>query len=284
VKEARGAGFWEAARPSSYNGQVPAHITWDDEFVGEVHRTMSACKVFLFFPIFWLCYSQIDGNLGTVAAGMTLKGTPNDLIQNLNPISIIIMIPIFERLIYPFLRSRGINFTPIKRITAGFLVAGLAMAYAAVLEKYLYDTSPCSNHQPSACTDADENPLASHINVWVVSGPYILVGVAEIFASITSLEYAFTKAPKRMKSVVMAFSQLQTALASALNFALVSVNVEDKFEWLFASFAITAAIFAGLFYWTFRDLDKAEVALNLIGTGERAGFVGEREEDQREKA
>jgi hypothetical protein len=63
-------------------------------------------------------------------------------------------------------------------------------------------------------------------------------------------EYAFTKAPKRMKSVVMAFSQLQTALASALNFALVSVNVEDKFEWLFASFAITAAIFAGLFYWT----------------------------------
>lgn len=134
-------------------------------------------------------------------------------------------------------------------------------------------------------------------------------------------EYAFTKAPKRMKSVVMAFSQLQTALASALNFALVSVNVEDKFEWLFASFAITAAIFAGLFYWTcvpssfvafpllytflhrrfapflrtckmhlltpahsFRDLDKAEVALNLIGTGERAGFVGEREEDQREKA
>jgi POT family proton-dependent oligopeptide transporter len=35
------------------------------------------------------------------------------------------MIPIFERLIYPFLRSRGINFTPIKRITAGFLVAGL---------------------------------------------------------------------------------------------------------------------------------------------------------------
>lgn len=53
-----------------------------------------------------------------------------------------------------------------------------------------------------------------------------------------------------MKSVVMAFSQLQTALASALNFALVDVNVEEKFQWLFASFAITATIFAGLFYWT----------------------------------
>ncbi|KAJ7053645.1 peptide transporter PTR2B [Mycena amicta] len=283
VRDVKQAGFWDAARPSTYEGKAPAYITWDDDFVGEVHRTLSACKVFLFFPIFWLCYSQIDGNLGTVAAGMTLKGTPNDLIQNLNPISIIIMIPIFERFIYPFLRRRGINFTPIKRITAGFFVAGLAMVYAAVLEHYLYKTSPCPNHLPSECETADGNPNASPINVWVVSGPYILVGMAEIFASITSLEYAYTKAPLRMKSVVMAFSQLQTALASALNFALVSVNVEDKFQWLFASFGITATIFAALFYWTFRELDKAEVALNLIGTGQREGFVGEREEQHPEK-
>ncbi len=53
----------------------------DDEFVDEVSRTVNACTVFLFFPFYWLCYSQIDGNLGTVAAGMKLNGTPNDLIQ-----------------------------------------------------------------------------------------------------------------------------------------------------------------------------------------------------------
>ncbi|KAJ7796090.1 peptide/h+ symporter protein [Mycena olivaceomarginata] len=284
IRDLRRPGFWDPAKPSYYHGsEIPAKITWDDEFVGEVHRTLSACKVFLFFPIFWLCYSQIDGNLGTVAAGMTLQGTPNDLIQNLNPISIIIMIPIFEQGIYPLLRRRGINFTPIKRITAGFFVAGLAMVYASVLQHFLYKTSPCDNDQPSACTDADGNPAASPINVWVVSGPYILVGMAEIFASITSLEYAYTKAPVRMKSVVMAFSQLQTALASALNFALVDVNVEDKFQWLFASFGIIATVFAGLFYWTFRDLDRAEIQLNLIGTGERAGFAGEREEGHSEE-
>jgi hypothetical protein len=45
--------------------------------------------------------------------------------RNLNPISIIILIPVFDKIIYPFLRRRGINFTPIKRIYAGFLVAGL---------------------------------------------------------------------------------------------------------------------------------------------------------------
>ncbi|KAJ7752199.1 peptide/h+ symporter protein [Mycena maculata] len=278
-------GFWDPAKPSSYKAkQIPSRITWDDEFVGEVHRTLEACKVFLFFPIYWLCYSQIDGNLGTVAAGMTLHGTPNDLVKNLDPISIVILIPIFEKLIYPGLRKLGINFSPIKRITAGFFVAGLAMVYAAVLEHYLYELSPCDNHQPSACTTADGEPNAAPLNVWIVAGPYILVAISEIFASITSLEYAYTKAPRRMKSVVMAFASLQTALASALNFALTAVNVEPRFQWLFASFAITATIFAGIFYWTFRDLDRQEVELNLIGTGERDGFVGERAADDAEKA
>ncbi|KAF7289765.1 Peptide/h+ symporter protein [Mycena indigotica] len=280
-KEVKREGFWDPAKPSTYNGKAPEYITWDDDFVGEVHRTMLACKVFVFFPIFWLCYSQIDGNLGTVAAGMTLKGTPNDLIQNLNPISIIIMVPIFERVIYPLLRRWGINFSPIKRIAMGFFVAGLAMVWAAVLEHYLYKTSPCPNHLPSECETADGNPNAAPINVWVVSGPYILVGMAEIFASITSLEYAYTKAPQRMKSVVMAFAQLQTAIASALNFALTSVNVEDKFQWLFASFGITATIFAGIFYFTFRELDRAELELNMIGTGGRSGFAGEAEGEGR---
>ena len=48
-------------------------VTWDDEFVSEVSRTLKACQVFLAMPFFYLCYSQIDGNLGTVAAGMTLN-------------------------------------------------------------------------------------------------------------------------------------------------------------------------------------------------------------------
>lgn len=266
-------GFWDTAKPSSYEkGTVPAKITWDDQFVSEVARTFKACKVFCWFPFFWLCYSQIEGNLGTVAAGMTLNGTPNDLIVNLNPISIVVLIPIFDKVIYPGLRRMGFDFTPIKRIYTGFLVAGLAMLYSAILQKFIYEKSPCHNNQPSTCEDAEGFPNPAPINVWVISGPYILVGIAEIFASITSLEYAFTKAPKQMKSFVMAFSQFQTAVAAALNFALVSINVEERFTWLFGSFAVTAVIVGTLFYLTFLKLDRAEAALNVIGTGDRDGF------------
>jgi POT family proton-dependent oligopeptide transporter len=269
-------GFWDPAKPSTYQkGSVPAKITWDDQFVGEVARTFKACKVFCWLPFFWLCYSQIDGNLGTVAAGMTLNGTPNDLIQNLDPITIIVLIPIFDKLVYPGLRRMGINFTPIKRIYTGFLVAALAMLYAAILQKFIYEKSPCHDNLPSECVGADGFPNPAPINVWVVSGPYILVGTAEIFASITSLEYAFTKAPKQMKSFVSAFAQFQIAVSAALNFALVQVNVENRFTWLFGSFAVTAVVGGTLFYLTFLKLDRDEAALNAIGTGDRAGFKDE---------
>ncbi|KIJ93446.1 hypothetical protein K443DRAFT_397455 [Laccaria amethystina LaAM-08-1] len=192
IRVIKAKDFWDLVKPSSYEeGKVPAKITWDDEFVGEISRTLNACNVFLFFPFFWL---SIDGNLGTVAARMKLNGTPNDLIRNLNPISIMILIPVFDKIIYPFLRRRGINFTPIKRIYAGFLVAGLAMVYSAFLQAYINKISPCHNNQPSACTKEDGTPNLGPLNVWIVSGPYILFGISEIFASITFLEYAFTKA------------------------------------------------------------------------------------------
>jgi hypothetical protein len=47
--------FWNSAKPSTYGDSVPSSITWDDQFVGEVARTVKACQVFLFMPFWWLC-------------------------------------------------------------------------------------------------------------------------------------------------------------------------------------------------------------------------------------
>ncbi|EJD54827.1 PTR2-domain-containing protein [Auricularia subglabra TFB-10046 SS5] len=269
-------GFWEVAKPSNYEkDKQPSRITWDDEFVNEVIRTLKACRVFLAMPFFYLCYSQIDGNLSTVAAGMKLNGTPNDLIVNLNPIVIIIFVPIMDLGVYPALRKAKIAFTPIKRITTGFFIAGLGMLYAAVLEKFIYDKSPCHDNRPAACETAEGKPNPAPINVWVVAGPYILVGIAEIFATLVSNEYAYTKAPKRMKSTVMAFALFMSAISSALNFALTAVNIEQRFTWLFGSFGVVAWITGVIFWLSFRKLDAQELRLNAIGTGERQGFAGE---------
>jgi POT family proton-dependent oligopeptide transporter len=56
----------------------------------------------------------------------------------------------------------------------------------------------------------------SSLNVWIQSGSYVLIALSEIFASITGLEYAFTKAPKNMRSLVMAMFLFATAISSAI--------------------------------------------------------------------
>lgn len=68
---------------------------------------------------------------------MRLDGLPNDLISNLDPIVLILLIPVLDLLVYPGLRRRGIVFSPIKKITAGFVTAGLAMVWAAVIQNYM---------------------------------------------------------------------------------------------------------------------------------------------------
>jgi POT family proton-dependent oligopeptide transporter len=69
---------------------------------------------------------------------MDVNGLPNDIIVNLDPVAIIIMIPICDWCIYPGLAHMGFRFTPIKRIAVGFLTGAAAMAWAAVVQHYIY--------------------------------------------------------------------------------------------------------------------------------------------------
>ncbi|KAJ6785065.1 hypothetical protein PWT90_05248 [Aphanocladium album] len=90
----------DVARPSKVAvSDRPVWMTYDDAWVNEVRRGLMACKVFLFLPIFFLAYNQMTGDLATQASTMKLNGVPNDIIQNLNPISIVVMIPILDHIL-----------------------------------------------------------------------------------------------------------------------------------------------------------------------------------------
>lgn len=96
-KESKGQvwkkGFWSAAKPSSlaqkgvttFRGK---QITWTDKTADDVRRTMAACMIFLYFPI----WNLNDGGIGSVASSqgstMTTNGAPNDLLNNFNPLTV----------------------------------------------------------------------------------------------------------------------------------------------------------------------------------------------------
>jgi len=206
-------------------------------------------------------YNQINNNLVSQAAVMKLNGVPNDVISNLDPIAIMILIPLCDLIIYPFLRRMKIKFTPIKRITAGFITGAMAMVWAAVIQAYIYKYSECGSNA------AGEGCAPVSISVWAQSGSYILIALSEIFASITSLEYAFSKAPKNMRSMIQAIALFATSISAAIGEGFVSVSEDPLLVWNYGSMAVLAFVAGIIFWFQFRHVDDEEDTLNELPEG-----------------
>lgn len=254
-------GFWEAVKPSNLSGQKPSWMNFDDQWVDEVKRGVKACRVFLWFPIYWLTYNQMSNNLTSQAGVMNTHGLPNDVLSNLDPLALMIFIPICDLLLYPALRKLGIKFSPIKRITAGFIVGAMAMFWAALTQHWIYERSVCGNRA------ADPNCPVVDLSVWVQTPAYILIALSEIFASITGLEYAFTLAPKNMRSLVTALFLFQTAIASAIGEAFNPLSSDPLLVWNYGTMAVLAFVVGVAFYCFHRNLDREHDDLLLLKEG-----------------
>ncbi|KAK7046401.1 putative peptide transporter ptr2 [Favolaschia claudopus] len=282
IRNLNAPDFWEAAKPTNVvaaGKPKPRWMTYDDTWVAEVRRGIKACWVFLYFPLWWLTYNQMTNNLTSQAGSMNTHGLPNDILSNLDPLALIILIPICDKIIYPAFNRWGWNFTPLKKVFAGFLTGAAAMAWAAAVQHYIYKTSPCG-YNATTCADDDGNVIPSPLNVWIQTGSYILIAISEIFASITGLEYAFTKAPKNMRSLVMSVFLFQSGLASALGEAFVSLSTDPLLVWNYGSMGVISFV-SGIVFWIHvRGIDKMEAQLNAIPEGHANTEAAEREEEK----
>ena len=193
---------------------------------------------------------------------MQLHGLPNDILPNLDPITIVILVPLMDRLIYPFIRTRlHLAFTPMTRITLGFLIAALAMLYAGGLQTFIYAAPPCYSH-PSKCNagaigDGQFKPNEIHV-AWQTPA-YVLIALSEILASITGLELAYAKAPENMKSFIMSLFLLTSAGGSALGVLIAPLARDPYLQWLYFGLASAAAITGFVFWKTFKGVGDEDV-------------------------
>ncbi|KAL1964580.1 hypothetical protein VTN77DRAFT_6877 [Rasamsonia byssochlamydoides] len=255
----------DAAKPSwqaAHGGRT--NLRWDDRFVDEVKRALVACRVFCFYPIYWVVYGQFSNNFVTQAGQMQGHGIPNDLMQNFDPIAIIVFIPILELLVYPLLRKLHIPFKPISRISLGFIVASLAMMYAAIVQHLIYSAGPC--YEAPLCDASKVNGVAqgNNVHIAIQTPAYVLIGISEIFASVSGLEYAYTKAPPSMKSFVQSMYLLTTAFGSAIGEALTPVAYDPAILWMFVGLACASFTVGCLFFILFRHLNAKEEEMNAL--------------------
>ena len=78
--------------------------------------------------------------------------------------------------------------------------------------------------------------------------PYGIMTLSEVMVSITGLEFAYSQAPKSMKSVIMGFWLLMVSLGSAM--VVVLSGFEDlspeNFFWVFTGLMGLAALIFGV--------------------------------------
>ncbi len=209
---------------------------WSAEAIDGVQAVWRVLSVFAFIPVFWALYDQnasewvlqaqsLDLNL---VGGFTILP---EQVQVVNAFLILVFIPLFSVGIYPAVEKMGIKVTPLRKIGAGFVVTALSFVIIALIQTSI---------------DAGNSP-----SVWWQILAYAVLTAGEIMISITGLEYAYTRAPKSMKSTIMAFFLLTVSVGnyfvSLLNGNIASGGFFSQFEgasyfWLFFGICIGTAV------------------------------------------
>ncbi|TKC42124.1 hypothetical protein EI555_015970 [Monodon monoceros] len=79
--------------------------------------------------------TRMNGNLGFFVL-------QPDQMQVLNPFLVLIFIPLFDLVIYPLVSKCGINFTSLRKMAVGMILACLAFAVAATVEIKINEMAP----------------------------------------------------------------------------------------------------------------------------------------------
>lgn len=152
----------------------------------------------------------------------------------LNPLMVMMIIPALNVFVYAPLRKRGIEVRPLQKMTVGMFLAAIAFAVAAALQAAIEAAGPGNVHA-----------------LWQAL-PYVVMTTSEVLVSITGLEFAYTQAPRRMKSTIMGFWLLCVTFGNLLVAFLAPLQKAydlSVFFWVFAGLmAVAALIFAGLAY------------------------------------
>jgi POT family proton-dependent oligopeptide transporter len=144
--------------------------------------------LYLFVAMFWALFDQTSSTWIFQSRDMDLRflgmeWLPSQ-IQSLNSVFVLTFIPLFSYVVYPLI-DRVWTLTPLRKVGLGLFIMVSSFALVAVIQSWI---------------DAGERPSIS----WQILA-FALLTVAEVMVSIVALEFAYTQAPKTMKSLLMCY-------------------------------------------------------------------------------
>jgi len=168
-----------------------------------------------------------------------------------------------NNVLYPLLRKHRIHWGPISRITTGFAMCTIGSMGFAILQYYVYKTSPCG-HYASICSDLvpDGAPSVSPISIGYYAIPIVITALSEVLCNVTAYSIAYSQSPKNMKGVVSALNLFMTAISSAIALGAAPAIQDPYLIWAFAGPTIAGAVCTVVFWFMFKGIDKEEFYLN----------------------
>ena len=97
----------------------------------------------------------------------------------LDTLGVLVLIPIVDKLIYPCLARFNFRPSQLQRIGIGMLIATASMACAGGME--VFRIKNCCMFQ----SRGDKNTQVANISIFYQVPQYVLIGLSEVFASVT---------------------------------------------------------------------------------------------------
>jgi len=149
-------------------------------------------------------------------------------IQTVNPLFILAMLPLFSYVIYPAI-NKLIPLTPLRKLGMGLFTTALAFLIVGRIQLHI---------------DAGQTPGI----IWQILA-FVVLTAAEIMVSVTHLEFAYTQAPTKMKSLVMCTYlgaiSLGNVFTARVNFYLEShgrTEIAAPYFWFFVKVMLVTAV------------------------------------------
>lgn len=165
---------------------------------------LKLAPVYLFVAVFWALFDQTSSTWIFQAGNMDrnflgYNWLPSQ-IQSLNSVFVLSFIPIFSYFIYPTFEKFW-PLSSLRKMGIGFLLMTAAFVLVSLIQ---------------VAIDGGERPNI----VWQIAA-FALLTASEIMISIVALEFAYTQAPRKMKSFIMCFYLAAVAIG---NFLVAGVN------------------------------------------------------------
>jgi len=191
--------------------------------------------IFLFVSMFFALYYQSQSAWVLQAEKMELRWLGINWLpaqmQAANSVLVVVMIPAFAYGVYPAL-NRLWNMTLLRKMGIGLFITA-----ASFLVPIWIETQIQQGGRPSIG--------------WQFAA-YIFLTAAEIMVSVTALEFAYTQAPNKMKSLIQAINLLSISLGNVFS-AVVNHVIKNpdgtsklpgaSYYWFFALAMLATAIF-----------------------------------------